>query len=123
MSTGGPLGHTIQGYHFTANSILKIPKFTVDKDKSPLKQNELVITQMYVLYKLTTYLFSYGKLFCIFINSAKQEIVLYQLTREIVIKRSSITIHTSGQVAIQVVDNLLIVHNIDTKVTLFKLSN
>ncbi len=47
MSTGGPLGTAIQGYHFTPNSILKIPKFVVDKDKSPLKSTEVVITQMY----------------------------------------------------------------------------
>ncbi len=62
--------------------------------------------------------FRYGKLFCIHLNTQKQEVVLYQLTKEIVIKRSTIPVHTSGAVAVQVVDNLLIVHNIDSKVAM-----
>lgn len=58
----------------------------------------------------------YGKLFCIFLNYAKQEVILYQLSREIVIKRSSINVHTGSAVAVQVIDNLLIIHNIESKV-------
>ncbi len=98
-----------------------MPKFTVDKsDKNPLKQNEILITQLYVylsihlsycllflqsivfnssnmfpfriryiiLYCIILYYLSrYGKLFVIHIHREKKEIVLYQFTREVVIRR------------------------------------
>ena len=107
-------GLTIQGYHFTSNAVIKIPKFTIEKDKNSnnknnneiLNKNEFVISQIY------------GKLFCIQIDSNKEEIILYQLTREIVIKRTTIPIHTKGQITIQIVDNLIVIHNIETKVAM-----
>ena len=49
-------------------------------------------------------------------NSAKQELAPYQLTRDLIIRHPPISVHTSGQIALHVIDNLLIVHNIDSKV-------
>jgi hypothetical protein len=41
---------------------------------------------------------------------------LYQLTREVVIKRQTIDLHTSDPVVLHSVDNLIVAHNTDSKV-------
>eukprot|EP01114_Cavostelium_apophysatum_P014998 TRINITY_DN4005_c0_g1_i1.p1 TRINITY_DN4005_c0_g1~~TRINITY_DN4005_c0_g1_i1.p1 ORF type:complete len:705 (-),score=193.70 TRINITY_DN4005_c0_g1_i1:47-2161(-) len=105
VSTG--TGPTIFGFHFTPNNIFKIPKFNIDKaDKAPLLPNELVITSLY------------GKIFAVHLNSASKEIAFYQVTREVVIKRQVLPLYTSSPVYTQVWDNLLIVHNLETKVAM-----
>ena len=62
-------------------------------------------------------LFRYGKIYCVHINSPKQEICLYQITREVVIKRQALPLYTSSPVYTQVWDNLLIIHDLDAKVS------
>jgi len=97
----------MQGFHFTPNAIVKIPKFSLERaDKTPLKQEDVIISQIY------------GKLYCLHVNPPKKEIILYQLTREVVIKRQTLSIPISGSMSIQIIDNLLIVHNLDNKVVM-----
>lgn len=121
LLSSGTGGSTLYGFHFTPNSILKIPKFTIEKqDKAPLKQTDISICQMYfsiiAVVVFSFYCFSYGKLYCVHIYGAKKEIVLYQLTREVVIKRQSVDLHTSDPVYLHIVDNLIVAHSMDSKV-------
>jgi hypothetical protein len=44
------------------------------------------------------------------------ELSLYHMTRETVAKSASVNLHTNGAVAIHVVDNILVAHNLDHKV-------
>jgi len=63
--------------------------------------------------------YSYSKVYCIHINAAKKELVLYQLTKDLVVKHLIIDLHTDGAVFVHVIDNILLAHNIDQKVCVF----
>lgn len=58
----------------------------------------------------------YSRVYCIHIYNKKQELVLYHLTKDNVIKKLGIDLHTNGTVFVHVIDNLLITHNVEQKV-------
>lgn len=53
-----------------------------------------------------------------YIYSKKQEIVMYQLTKEVVHIKHRINLHIRGAVAIHIIDNVLVVHNLDSRVSM-----
>eukprot|EP00026_Physarum_polycephalum_P003513 Phypoly_transcript_03526.p1 GENE.Phypoly_transcript_03526~~Phypoly_transcript_03526.p1 ORF type:complete len:724 (+),score=109.83 Phypoly_transcript_03526:179-2350(+) len=93
-------------FYFKHNKIVKMPRFDIDSDGVPLASQELVVHQLY------------DAIYCIRVNSHRKELVLYQLTKDMVIKKICLDLITSGPSYIHVVDNLLLVHNIMSRVTM-----
>jgi len=97
----------LQGFQFTPTTVIKIPKFTVDRqDKTPVKCSELSIVHLY------------RQIFCVYCHSAKQEIILYELGRDAVVKRMTFPIPTNVPPSIHTIDNLLIFHHPQSKVSM-----
>jgi hypothetical protein len=95
--------------HFTLrrDTVIELPNFVVDTEPDTvLKPSEIVITQLY------------SRVYCIHVNNARRELVLYQLAKEGVIKRLSIHLHAQGTVFLHTIDNLLITHHIEQKVSM-----
>eukprot|EP00026_Physarum_polycephalum_P003493 Phypoly_transcript_03505.p1 GENE.Phypoly_transcript_03505~~Phypoly_transcript_03505.p1 ORF type:complete len:433 (+),score=52.61 Phypoly_transcript_03505:77-1375(+) len=94
-------------YYFKPNKIIKMPRFDVDSEGSgPLTDQELVVHQLY------------DAIYCIHVHSRRKELVLYQLTKEAVIPRTRLDLLTAGTSYIHIVDNLLLVHNNTSRVTM-----
>lgn len=84
-----------------------MPRFDVDSDGGvPLTSQELVVHQLY------------DAIYCIHVHSNRKELVLYQLTKETVIRRIRLDLLTAGTSYIHIVDNLLLVHNKTSRVTM-----
>jgi hypothetical protein len=111
LTTSGPKSSLLQGYHFTLrpNNVIKLPQFFIDlapNDGGSVKPHEIAIAQLY------------SRVYCIHIYNKKQELVLYHLTKDNVIKKLGIDLHTNGTVFVHVIDNLLITHNVEQKVSM-----
>eukprot|EP01121_Diplochlamys_sp_Union-15-3_P008527 TRINITY_DN2264_c0_g2_i1.p1 TRINITY_DN2264_c0_g2~~TRINITY_DN2264_c0_g2_i1.p1 ORF type:complete len:638 (-),score=93.50 TRINITY_DN2264_c0_g2_i1:4-1917(-) len=86
---------------------MKLPKFEVAlPEGKTLEKDDIVISQIY------------ARVYCIHINSSNRELVLYQLTKDSVSKKLVIDVHTEGTVRISVIDNILVSHSIETKVSM-----
>ncbi|KAL6052930.1 Mic1 domain-containing protein [Balamuthia mandrillaris] len=109
MSSGGRGGNVLQGIYFKQNTINKLPKFEIELRN---KENETLHKEDITLCKI------YGRLFCVHLQRAEKTMTLYQITRESVTKRLTINLRTSGVSAIQVVDNLLLVHDSESKISM-----
>eukprot|EP01130_Rhizamoeba_saxonica_P017512 TRINITY_DN8507_c0_g1_i3.p1 TRINITY_DN8507_c0_g1~~TRINITY_DN8507_c0_g1_i3.p1 ORF type:complete len:488 (-),score=102.44 TRINITY_DN8507_c0_g1_i3:23-1486(-) len=110
MISQGTIGNILQWYHFPLHKvghIMKLPKFEVEIQKgSILEKQDIVVAQIY-----------YG-LFCIYINRESHELVLYLLSKEKVSRKVEIDLVTPGMVNLSIVDNLLISHNIEHKISM-----
>eukprot|EP01103_Thecamoeba_quadrilineata_P016692 TRINITY_DN5647_c0_g1_i1.p1 TRINITY_DN5647_c0_g1~~TRINITY_DN5647_c0_g1_i1.p1 ORF type:complete len:674 (-),score=118.24 TRINITY_DN5647_c0_g1_i1:226-2247(-) len=96
-------------FSFRANSLQKAPK-TLDIDtgeKRPITSNEIFIASLY------------QELYCVYVNYRKQELAFYKVTEQIT--KVSLTIHlpTPSPVRFHVIDNLLIMHVLDSIVISF----
>ena len=58
----------------------------------------------------------YEKIFAVYISEKNQEIMLYQILKEAVILAYKINLHLDGPIGLNVIDNILIVHNLSSKV-------
>jgi hypothetical protein len=107
----GSLQSTIYAFFFKGTSIIKIPKFELDTS-GPGANNKLVTKE-----KQVTICRLYDKVCCIHHQVSKRQLHLYQMNRESVTLSTVIDLHTEGKVVVHVVDNLLVCHNIQKKIS------
>eukprot|EP00118_Oscarella_pearsei_P022261 m.254487 g.254487 ORF g.254487 m.254487 type:complete len:652 (+) comp40385_c0_seq13:38-1993(+) len=104
--------NTIHPYWFKQGSITRTPKFDVDLPQSATGQ-----TKPKLLERDVTLVTLYDILYVVVVKSWSKmaggaEIVLYQLTKDSPVKQSaSLKLDMTGRFAINVVDNLLLVHH------------
>ncbi|GAM28434.1 hypothetical protein SAMD00019534_116100 [Acytostelium subglobosum LB1] len=96
-------GNAIQPYQLTHNYIEKLAKFTVES-AAPLDLRGLYLSIMY------------GVMFCIFAD--KTQMTIYELRSETVYKVRTIKLLMSGTNYIHFVDNMIIVHYCQHKVSM-----
>jgi len=105
----GSQASQIYSYHFEAkHTISRLPKFGIDVPSSQprLEPRQVVVCNVY------------RKLFCAYIPVRHRQVSFYQFHRDSVAIAFSITLHFDGDVAISVLDNVVVVHSLDSKLVL-----
>ena len=115
----------LYGYQFGSKMIYKLPKMRIDlgvEKNSLLLPDDVYVASMYVCRAalVSDLAGRYGELYCIHTHAARQQIVLYSLTRERIVKEYAINHTLSGRNSVSVVDNCIVVHDLhDRTVSLF----
>ncbi|XP_040840737.1 regulator of MON1-CCZ1 complex isoform X3 [Ochotona curzoniae] len=111
------LGNVLQPFHFRAGTMSKLPKFEIELPAAP-KSTKVSLSERDIAMATI-----YGQLYILFLrhhsrtcNSAGAEVVLYLLPREGSCKKMHILkLNRTGKFALNVVDNLVVVHHQDTE--------
>ncbi|XP_072460492.1 regulator of MON1-CCZ1 complex isoform X3 [Notamacropus eugenii] len=111
------LGNVLQPFYFRAGTMSKLSKFEIELPAAP-KSTKLSLSERDIAMATI-----YGQLHVLFLrhhsrtsNSAGAEVVLYHLPREGVCKKTHILkLNRTGKFALNVVDNLVVVHHQDTE--------
>uniref|UniRef100_A0A480PUK1 Regulator of MON1-CCZ1 complex isoform 1 n=1 Tax=Sus scrofa TaxID=9823 RepID=A0A480PUK1_PIG len=111
------LGNVLQPFYFRAGTMSKLPKFEIELPAAP-KSTKLNLSERDIAMATI-----YGQLYVLFLrhhsrtsNSTGAEVVLYHLPREGACKKLHILkLNRTGKFALNVVDNLVVVHHQDTE--------
>ncbi|XP_057554097.1 regulator of MON1-CCZ1 complex isoform X3 [Hippopotamus amphibius kiboko] len=111
------LGNVLQPFYFRAGTMSKLPKFEIELPAAP-KSTKLSLSERDIAMATI-----YGQLYILFLrhhsrtsNSTGAEVVLYHLPREGACKKMHILkLNRTGKFALNVVDNLVVVHHQDTE--------
>ncbi|KAG8442188.1 hypothetical protein GDO86_011112 [Hymenochirus boettgeri] len=110
------LGNVLQPYVFKAGTMSKMAKFEIDLPTSTTKSTKISERDLAMATM-------YGQLYVLFLrhhlkssSSAGAEVVLYHLPREGTCKKTHILkLNRTGKFALNVVDNLVVVHHQDSE--------
>jgi len=96
----------IQPISFAPNNMAKLQRLTLTtQGKVSMKETDVLLANLY------------GKFYVIHNDSQNSaEIVLYQLSRETVIKAFTLNLHSPSPVQLQIIDHLIVVHNMYAKI-------
>ncbi|XP_058133534.1 regulator of MON1-CCZ1 complex isoform X2 [Dasypus novemcinctus] len=111
------LGNVLQPFYFRAGTMSKLLKFEIELPAAP-KSTKLSLSERDIAMATI-----YGQLYVLFLrhhsrtsSSAGAEVVLYHLPREGACKKMHILkLNRTGKFALNVVDNLVVVHHQDTE--------
>ncbi|GAB1301451.1 Regulator of MON1-CCZ1 complex [Apodemus speciosus] len=111
------LENVLQPFYFRAGTVSKLPKFEIELPAAP-KSTKLSLSERDIAMATI-----YGQLYVLFLrhhsrtsNSTGAEVVLYHLPREGACKKMHILkLNRTGKFALNVVDNLVVVHHQDTE--------
>eukprot|EP00658_Telonema_sp_P-2_P018721 TRINITY_DN17332_c0_g1_i2.p1 TRINITY_DN17332_c0_g1~~TRINITY_DN17332_c0_g1_i2.p1 ORF type:complete len:692 (+),score=176.60 TRINITY_DN17332_c0_g1_i2:116-2191(+) len=107
LCSTGTHGNIIYGYQITAKEIVKLPKFEVDiGGQVALAQADLKLCRVYT------------KLMCLHLDRTRKRLLIFEVQPKQVTKRYAINLHSHENVAVSVVDNLIVVHNLGSKVSM-----
>ncbi|XP_072169899.1 regulator of MON1-CCZ1 complex-like [Diadema setosum] len=120
LVSSSTLGNTLTPFHFRPGNIMKLPKFEVDLPAVPkppkltLLERDVTIAILYsVIYVVVLRHQPRGP------SNKGAEIVLYQLQRESPAKKTDVLrLNMSGRFAVNVVDNLVVVHHQASKTSM-----
>ncbi|XP_028011565.2 regulator of MON1-CCZ1 complex isoform X2 [Eptesicus fuscus] len=111
------LGSVLQPFHFRAGTMTKLPKFEIELPAAPKSTKQSLSERDIAMATI------YGQLYVLFLrhhsrasSSVGAEVVLYHLPREGACKKTHILkLGRTGKFALNVVDNLVVVHHQDTE--------
>ncbi|KAL2308451.1 hypothetical protein Nmel_001492 [Mimus melanotis] len=112
------LGNVLQPFYFKSGTMSKLSKFEIELPAAP-KSSKLSLSERDIAMATI-----YGQLYVLYLrhhsrtsNSTGAEVVLYHLPREGSCKKTHILkLNRTGKFALNVVDNLVVVHHQDTEV-------
>lgn len=105
-SVGGRGGSTLQVFYFKKDTPIKLQRFDIDL----VNEQDLLLPGDLFLAKL------YGRIYAIHIHRARRAMVLYQITLDAVTRKNVYPLHTTGRMYPHVVDNLILLHDRDSKI-------
>ncbi|XP_028515381.1 regulator of MON1-CCZ1 complex [Exaiptasia diaphana] len=114
-------GNIIHPYHFRAGSVMRLPKFEVDLSSASKAQKVSLLERDVTLANI------YGQLYVVILRNQSRgvgglpgaEIVLYQLQRDTPAKKTAVLqLNMNGRFAVNVVDNLVLVHHQASKTSM-----
>ncbi|XP_041255258.1 regulator of MON1-CCZ1 complex isoform X2 [Onychostruthus taczanowskii] len=111
------LGNVLQPFYFKSGTMSKLSKFEIELPAAP-KSSKLSLSERDIAMATI-----YGQLYILYLrhhsrtsNSTGAEVVLYHLPREGSCKKTHILkLNRTGKFALNVVDNLVVVHHQDTE--------
>jgi Regulator of MON1-CCZ1 complex, C-terminal len=110
VCASGAKSNTMNAFYFEEpDAVLKLPKFTIDVSGQPPRYAKISADQIVIANV-------YRRPFCAYIDPHRQRVTLFQYNRGQVLLLGHYLTHTQGPVALHVVDNLLVVHNLESKI-------
>ncbi|KAJ3673625.1 hypothetical protein LUZ60_005617 [Juncus effusus] len=102
----------ISSYQFSnAAGIVKLPKFEMNVTKS--ESNSKPVLSSDDVHIITVY----GRIYCLQFDKVTMELNLYRFYRDAVLHQGNIQVYSS-KIAISTVDNIILIHQLDSKVLL-----
>lgn len=102
---------TLTGFQFSAGGIIRLPKFDATITKAEVNKKPVLGPEDVQIATM------YGRIYCLQVDRVGMQLHLYRFYRDAVVHQGSLPIY-STKVAINIVDNVLLVHQVDAKVVL-----
>ncbi|KAA8516967.1 hypothetical protein F0562_017215 [Nyssa sinensis] len=99
------------GYQISSAGIIRLPKFDMAMAKSEANSKPVLAAED--IHIVTVY----GRIYCLQIDRVAMLLHLYRFYRDAVVQQGSLPIYSS-KIAVSVVDNVLLVHQVDAKVVI-----
>lgn len=102
---------TLTGFQFSAGGIIRLPKFDATITKAEVNKKPVLGPEDVQIATM------YGRIYCLQVDRVGMQLHLFRFYRDAVVHQGSLPIY-STKVAINIVDNVLLVHQVDAKVVL-----
>ncbi|XP_028777547.1 regulator of MON1-CCZ1 complex [Neltuma alba] len=102
---------TFHGFQISSADIVRLPRFEMVMAKSEANSKPVLAAED--IYIVTVY----GRIYCLQFDRVAMLLHSYRLYRDAVIPQGSLPIY-SGKIAVSVVDNVLLIHQVDAKVVI-----
>ncbi|GLT38636.1 hypothetical protein SLA2020_128690 [Shorea laevis] len=102
---------TFNGFQLSSAGIIRLPKFEMVIAKSEANSKPVLADEDVFIVTI------YGRIYCLQIDRISMLLHCYRFYRDAVVQQGSLPIYSS-KVAISVVDNVLLVHQVDAKVVI-----
>uniref|UniRef100_A0A1D1ZDB1 Uncharacterized protein C18orf8 n=2 Tax=Anthurium amnicola TaxID=1678845 RepID=A0A1D1ZDB1_9ARAE len=99
------------GFQFSSAGIVRLPKFEMTMTKSEANQKPVLAAED--IHIVTVY----GRIYCLQVDRIGGLLHLYRFYRDAVVHQGSLPIY-STRIAVSVVDNVILVHQVDAKVVI-----
>ncbi|XVF07409.1 hypothetical protein REPUB_Repub06bG0136300 [Reevesia pubescens] len=102
---------TFNGFQLSSAGIIQLPKFEMVMAKSEANNKPVLASEDVYIVIL------YGRIYCLQVDRVAMVLHLYRFYCDAIVRQGSLPIYSS-KVAVSVVDNVLLVHQIDAKVVI-----
>lgn len=99
------------GYQLSSSGIIRLPKFEMAMAMSEANSKPVLAAED--VHTVTVY----GRIYCLQVDRVAMVLHLYRFYRDAVVQQGSLPIYSS-KIAVNVVDNVLLVHQVDAKVVI-----
>ncbi|CAA6653842.1 unnamed protein product [Spirodela intermedia] len=101
----------ISGFQFSSGGIVRLPKFEMMMAKTDANQRPVLAAEDMHIVIL------YGRIYCLQLDRVGGQLQLYRFYRDAVVYQGSLPVYSS-KVAVSVVDNVILVHQVGAKVVI-----
>lgn len=98
-------------FQFSSGGIVRLPKFEMTMSKAEANQKPVLSAEDVHIITI------YGRIYCLQLDRAGMLLKLYRFYRDAVVQQGTLPIYSS-KIAVSVVDNVLLVHQVDAKVVI-----
>ncbi|KAL3028756.1 hypothetical protein AAZX31_03G129200 [Glycine max] len=102
---------TFHGFQISAADIVRLPRFEMVMAKSEANSKPVLASEDVFIVTV------YGRIYCLQVDRVAMLLHSYRLYRDAVIQQGSLPIYSS-RIAVSVVDNVLLIHQVDAKVVI-----
>ncbi|KAJ6330652.1 hypothetical protein OIU76_009281 [Salix suchowensis] len=103
--------NTFSGFQFSSAGIVCLPKFEMIMAKSEANSKPVLAAEDVYIATI------YGRIYCLQIDRVAMLLHSYRFYQDAVVQQGSLPIYSS-QIAVSVVDNVLLIHQVDAKVVI-----
>ncbi|KAK7396320.1 hypothetical protein VNO78_17239 [Psophocarpus tetragonolobus] len=102
---------TFHGFQISSADIVRLPRFEMVMAKSEANSKPVLAAEDVFIVTV------YGRIYCLQVDRVAMLLHSYRLYRDAVIQQGSLPIY-SNRIAVSVVDNVLLIHQVDAKVVI-----
>ncbi|CAL9148508.1 unnamed protein product [Musa hybrid cultivar] len=99
------------GYQFSSGGIIRLPKFEMAMAKAEANHKPVLAAEDIHIVII------YGRVYCLQFDRVSMQLNLYRFYRDAVVQQGALPIYSS-RIAVSVIDNVLLVHQVDAKVVI-----
>ncbi|URD72550.1 Colon cancer-associated protein Mic1-like [Musa troglodytarum] len=99
------------GYQFSSGGIIRLPKFEMAMAKAEANHKPVLAAED--IHIVTVY----GRVYCLQFDRVSMQLNVYRFYRDAVVQQGALPIYSS-RIAVSVIDNVLLVHQVDAKVVI-----
>ncbi|KAK9921636.1 hypothetical protein M0R45_030139 [Rubus argutus] len=102
---------TFTGFQLSSAGIIRLPKFEMAMAKSEANNKPVLAAEDIFIVTV------YGRIYCLQVDRIAMLLHSYRFYRDVVVQQGSLPIYSS-KIAVSVIDNVLLVHQVDAKVVI-----